>query len=201
MKKLLSAFAAIIVGTTPIISQPSVDVSVFSRHAWRGQAGPSSPSIQPEIAVPLGQTGTSLSVWGQVPIQGDSTEYDITLSQKVADIGTIAVTSYYYNGPFLDKDNHDIEVTVGASYAGIDFTVGRFINGSAVDGDMWIEAGYDLGGLAVFAGAGDGSYVSEGDGLSLVLLGASATNDEGYGASLLYNVDTETPFIIASKAW
>ena len=201
MKKLLAAFAALIIGASPVFSEPELNVSVFSRHEWRGQTGSDAVSIQPQASIPVGKAGTNVSLWGQYPINGADTEIDITVSQIVGGIANVSATSYYYDGPFLEGDSHDIELGVATGYAGVGIFVGRFLTGDDVKDDTWVSLNYDLDGINVFAGAGDGGYIADGDGFGLVLIGASAANEGGYGVSLIYNVDTETPLLIASKAW
>ena len=201
MKNIITAFAALIIGASPVMSEPELNVSVFSRHEWRGQQGPDAVSIQPQASIPVGKAGTNVSLWGQYPINGAETEIDITVSQIVGGIANVSATSYYYDGPFLEGDSHDIELGVATGYAGIDIFVGRFLTGDGVKDDTWVSLNYDLDGINVFAGAGDGGYIADGDGFGLVVLGASVGNEDGYGAAFVYNVDTETPLLIASKAW
>ena len=201
-KRLLAAIATVVVLATPALSQPSLDISVLNRHSWRGQPSNNSVSIQPELAVQIGEVGTTASVWSNFPLEGKKTEYDLTLSQIVGDVAKVSVISYYYNGPFLDVDNHDIEVGVSSNLIGIGVYAGRFISGDKVKDDTWLNVSYTLSdSLNIFAGVGNGNYVSNGDGMSLVLLGVSTVNSEGYSGTLQYNVDTETPLLIVGKSW
>ncbi len=122
MKKFImagAAVAALLFSTAPAFAGAELSVDAFSRHVWRGTAGSSSISIQPTLDLATVDTNvgaTSLGIWGQIPITGDETEYDITLSQEINDYGTVNITSYYYDGPFLESDSHDIEVG-GDSFA------------------------------------------------------------------------------------
>ena len=207
MKKFIMAamaFAMLLVGNTAAFAGPELSVDTFSRHVWRGAAGPSAISVQPNLALVSFDSNigaTSVGIWGQIPINGDDTEYDITLAQEVGEYGTINITSYYYNGPFLDSDSHDIEVGVAASYGGVDLFVGRFVSGDAVKDDTYIELGYELDGYNFHVGAGDGGYTAEGDSFALVNVGVSVSTEGGYGASFIYNPDSETPYFIVSKSW
>ena len=201
-KRLLAALTTVVVLATPALSQPSLDISVLNRHSWRGQPSDNSVSIQPELAVQIGEVGTTASVWSNFPIEGKKTEHDFMLSQIVGDVAKVSVISYYYNGPFLDTDSHDIEVGVASAFAGVGVYAGRFISGDKVKDDTWLNVSYNLAdSLNVFAGVGNGNYVSNGDGLSLVLLGVSTLNKDGYTGTLQYNVDTETPLLIVGKSW
>ena len=207
MKKFIMAvvaFAILLVGNTAAFAGPELSVDTFSRHVWRGAAGPSAISIQPALDLVSFDSNigvTSVGIWGQIPINGDDTEYDITLAQEVGEYGTVNITSYYYDGPFLESDSHDIEVGVDGSFNGIDLFVGRFVSGDAVKDDTYIEIGYELDGYNFHVGAGDGAYTAEGDSFQLVNVGVSVATEGGYGASFVYNPDSETPYLVVSKSW
>ena len=207
MKKFIMAvvaFAMLLVGNTAAFAGPELSVDTFSRHVWRGAAGPSAISVQPSLDLVSFESNigaTSVGIWGQIPINGDDTEYDITLAQEVGEYGTVNITSYYYNGPFLESDSHDIEVGVAGSYGGVDLFVGRFVSGDAVKDDTYIQLNYALDGYNLHVGAGDGAYVAEGDGFALVNVGVSVATEDGYGASFIYNPDSETPYFVVSKSW
>ena len=207
MKKFIMAvvaFAILLVGNTAAFAGPELSVDTFSRHVWRGAAGPSAISIQPALDLVSFDSNigvTSVGIWGQIPINGDDTEYDITLAQEVGEYGTVNITSYYYDGPFLEADSHDIEVGVDGSFNGVDLFVGRFISGDAVKDDTYIEIGYELDGYNFHVGAGDGAYTAEGDSFQLVNVGVSVATEGGYGASFIYNPDSETPYLVVSKSW
>jgi len=201
MKKIILSLITLLFTTSIAASQPSIDISAHTRHVWRGQAGPDAISIQPDIRIPLSSNGTSVGLWGQVPIRGDATEIDLTVAQDIGKIGTLTATAYYYDGPFLEVDSHDVEVSFAASYEGVDLMVGYFVSGDAVKNDKWLQVGYDIGGFGVFAGVGDGNYITDDDDMGLVVIGAEIELEGGYGASFMYNADTESPFLIASKRW
>ena len=207
MKKFIMAvmvFAMLLVSNTAAFAGPELSVDTFSRHVWRGAAGPSAISVQPSLDLVSFESNigaTSVGIWGQIPINGDDTEYDITLAQEVGEYGTVNITSYYYNGPFLESDSHDIEVGVAGSYGGVDLFVGRFVNGDAVKDDTYIELGYELDGYNFHVGAGDGGYTVEGDSFALVNVGVSVSTEGGYGASFIYNPDSETPYFVVSNSW
>ena len=194
---------ALLVSVTPTFGETEVGVDLFSRHVWRGTAGSDNLSVQTTISVPFDSNigTTSIEFWGQTPITTGETEIDITVSQEIGEYASIGVTSYYYDGPFLDADSHDIEVGLSTSYAGVDLFVGRFVNGDAVKNDTYIELGYTLDEFNLFVGAGDGGYVAEGSDFALVNVGVGVETEAGYGASFIYNPDTETPYLIISKSW
>ena len=207
MKKFImavAAVAALLFSTAPAFAGAEVSVDAFSRHVWRGAAGPSSISIQPTLDLVSFDSNigaTSVGVWGQIPITGSDTEYDITLTQQVDKFGTVSLTSYYYDGPFLESDSHDIEIGVAGAFSGVDLFVGRFVSGDAVKDDTYIEFGYELDGYNFHVGAGDGGYTVDGDSFQLVNVGVSVATEAGYGASFIYNPDSETPFFVVSKSW
>jgi len=207
MRKFITAMVAIatlLIGNTTAYADAELSVDAFSRHVWRGAAGPSSISIQPTLDLVSFDSNigsTSVGIWGQIPITGGDTEYDITIAQEVGEYGTVNLTSYYYDGPFLESDSHDIEVGVAGSFSGVDLFVGRFVSGDDVKDDTYIELGCELDGYNLHIGAGDGSYTGEGDSFQLVNVGVSVATEGGYGASFIYNPDSETPFFIVSKSW
>jgi len=207
MKKFImvvAAVAALLFSTTTAYAGAEISVDAFSRHVWRGQAGPASISVQPTldlVSVDTNVGATSVSIWGQIPVMGDDTEYDFTVSQEVGEYGSVNVTSYYYGGPFLESDSHDIEVGVAGAYSGVDLFVGRFVSGDEVKDDTYIQIGYELDGYNFHVGAGDGGYVAEGDSFALVNVGVSIAIEGGYGASFIYNPDSETPYFVVSAAW
>ena len=207
MKKFImvvAAVAALLFSTTTAYAGAEISVDAFSRHVWRGQAGPASISVQPTldlVSVDTNVGATSVSIWGQIPVMGDDTEYDFTVSQEVGEYGSVNVTSYYYGGPFLESDSHDIEVGVAGAYSGVDLFVGRFVSGDEVKDDTYIQLGYELDGYNFHVGAGDGGYVAEGDSFALVNVGVSIAIEGGYGASFIYNPDSETPYFVVSKSW
>ena len=207
MKKFImvvAAVAALLFSTTTAYAGAEISVDAFSRHVWRGQAGPASISVQPTldlVSVDSNIGATSVSIWGQIPVMGDDTEYDFTVSQEVGEYGSVNVTSYYYGGPFLESDSHDIEVGVAGSYSGVDLFIGRFVSGDDVKDDSYIQLGYELDGYNFHVGAGDGGYVVEGDSFALVNVGVSVSTEAGYSASFIYNPDSETPYFVVSKSW
>ena len=204
MKKYIvavAAFVALLMGTTPAFAGAELSVDAFSRHVWRGQAGPASVSIQPTldlVSIDTNIGATSENIWGQIPITRGATENDFTISQEVGEYGSVNVTSYYYDGPFLESDSHDIEVGVAGSLGGVDLFIGRFVSGDDVKDDSYIELGYELDGYNFHVGAGDGGYVAEGDSFALVNVGVSVVTEGGDSASFIYNPDSETPDFIVT---
>ena len=207
MKKFITAMVAVatlLIGNTTAFADAELSVDAFSRHVWRGAAGPASVSIQPTLNLVSFDSNigsTSVEVWGQIPLTRGETEYDFTVAQEVGEYGTVNLTSYYYDGPFLESDSHDIEVGVAGSFSGVDLFVGRFVSGDAIKDDTYIELGYELDGYNFHVGAGDGSYTADGDSFALVNVGVSVATEDGYGASFIYNPDSETPFFVVSKSW
>jgi|TARA_R100000030_G_scaffold26127_1_gene19019 hypothetical protein len=215
---IMAAFAVLSLTFSSMVSAaPNLDVSVFSRHVWRGGSAGDVVSIQPSLTVPFDSTGTSLNIWGQVPINGGATEYDFTVAQEVGDYATVILTSYYYpsdTSPLLDVDSHDIEVGVGSTFGDASVYVGRVVSSTSVEGDTYAEVGYPFAGFDFSVGVGDGAYTDSGD-FGLVSVGLSYTPAKpergdrgaarnwlkGYGASFIYNPDSETPYFVVSKTW
>ena len=201
---VFAALAAMFI-STPVTADDFVDIetSLVSRYVWRGSAGPAAVSIQPSVTLPLDTNvgTTSINIWGNVPWSGADTEYNFSFTQDINEYGSIGITSYYYDGSFLESDSHDLEVGISTSLKGISLFAGRFVNGDDVKDDTYVELGYELDGIDFHVGAGDGGYVADGDGFALVNLGLSVSNDDGYGASLIYNPDSEAVFFVVSKLW
>ena len=207
MKKFITAMVAVatlLIGNTTAFAGAELSVDAFSRHVWRGAAGPASVSIQPTLNLVSFDSNigsTSVEIWGQIPIIRGESVYDFTVAQEVGEYGTVNITSYYYDGPFLESDSHDIEVGVAGSFSGVDVFLGRFVSGDAVKDDTYIELGYELDGYNFHVGAGDGGYTVDGDSFQLVNVGVSVSSEGGYGASFIYNPDSETPYFVVSKSW
>ena len=197
---MLKCLGVLLMSVTPLLA--AVDVDVFSRHVWRGQAGPSAVSIQPTYSKSIDNNigATDIQVWGQIPITGTDTEYNFILSQSLSEHGSLSVTSYYYDGAFLSGENHDIEVGLSTTQLGIDLFVSRFVKGDDVKDDMFVEIGYAIDEFNLSVGIGDGSYTVDG-GFAPVSVGVGVGNEDGYGASLIYNPDSEASFFIVSKSW
>ena len=207
MKKFITAMVAIttlLIGNTTAFADAELSVDAFSRQVWRGAASTAAISIQPTLDLVSFDSNigtTSVEIWGHIPITGSDTEYDITLAQEVGEYGTVNLTSYYYDGPFLESDSHDIELGIAGTFSGVDLFVGRFVSGDTVKDDTYIELGYELDGYNLHVGAGDGGYTVDGDSFQLVNVGVSVATEGGYGASFIYNPDSETPFFVVSKSW
>ena len=45
----------------------------------------------------------------------------------------------------------------------MDLLLGRFVNGDRVKDDTYVELGYELAGIGLTLGAGDGAYTVDGD--------------------------------------
>tara|TARA_Y100000310_G_scaffold340418_1_gene436133 strand:- start:1312 stop:1932 length:621 start_codon:yes stop_codon:yes gene_type:complete len=206
MKKFIMAMMAtamLLTTGTAVFAEADTEVSVFSRHVWRGAAGTDAVSIQPQVTVPIETNAgtTTVSVWGSIPITdgGGDTEYDFIVSQPVGGYGTVDITSYTFGGPLLESDTHEVEVAFSTSYADVDLLLGRFVNGDRVKDDTYVELGYELAGIGLTLGAGDGAYTVDGD--FTVVNTALSVSNEDYGASLIYNPDSETTYFVVSTTW
>ncbi len=207
---IMAAVAALsLIFSSTVSADPNLEVSVFSRQVWRGVGVVDVVSVQPSLTVPFDSTGTSINVWGQIPFHsstwavGHPTEYDFTVSQEVGDYGTAHLISYFYPNAeteLLNVDDHDIELGFSTEYAGVDFYVGRFVKSPSVEGDTYAQVSYPLFGFDATVGGGNGLYTKSGDfGVSNVAL--SYGNDDGYGASFIYNPDVSTTHFVVSKTW
>ena len=208
---IMAAIAVLSLTFSSMVSaEPDLEVSVFSRYIWRGVGVVDVVSIQPSLTVPFDSTGTSFNVWGQIPfhsstwVTGHPTEYDFTLSQEVADYGSVHLISYFYphaSTELLDIDDHDIELGFSTEYAGAEFFFGRIIKGSpTIEGDTYAQVTYPLFGLNATVGVGDGLYTESGDfGVSNVSF--SYDNDSGYGSAFIYNPDVKKTYFVVSKTW
>jgi len=207
---IMAAIAVLSLTFSSMVSaEPNLEVSVFSRHVWRGVGVVDVVSVQPSLTVPFDSTGTSFNVWGQIPVQsstwatGHPTEYDFTLSQEVGDYGSVHLISYFYptaTTELLDVDDHDIELGFSTEYEGAEFYIGRIVKSPAVEGDTYAQVSYPLFGFNATVGVGDGLYTKSGD-FAVSNVALSYGNEDGYGASLIYNPDVKRSYFVVSKAW
>ena len=145
---VFAALAAMFI-STPVTADDFVDIetSLVSRYVWRGSAGPAAVSIQPSVTLPLDTNvgTTSINIWGNVPWSGADTEYNFSFTQDINEYGSIGITSYYYDGSFLESDSHDLEVGISTSLKGISLFAGRFVNGDDVKDDTYVEPWLRIG--------------------------------------------------------
>ena len=202
---IMSVMVGMILFTTGITAyaETVTEVSVFSRHVWRGTAGSTAISVQPQVTVPIVTSAGEFSIaaWGSIPITdtGGDTEYDFSVSLPIGKYGTAGVTSYTFGGPILESDTHEVEASFSTSYAGVDILLGNFVSGDRVEGDTYVELGYNYHEFTFAAGAGTGAYALDGD-FALVNTSVSVNNGN-YGASLVYNPDSETTYFVVNTTW
>ena len=73
---------------------------------------------------------------------------------------SLTVTDYYFGGEYFDGVNHFIEPSIGLSAGDFSLTAAyMFGDGTS---DAYLEAGYTIGAVDLFVGAGNGQYTTDG---------------------------------------
>lgn len=159
-------------------AQVTTGVDLYSSYVWRGAKFGTGPAVQPWMDFTAG--GFSVGAWGSVNTGGwdgafevDEETSEITYVGSEAlemdlyvgysfDFGLgITVTDYYFGGEWFDfGGNHFIEPSL--SFEAGNFSIlGAYMFGPDT-GDAYVEAGYSLGDVDLFVGAGNGQYTSDG---------------------------------------
>ncbi|MGQ7869407.1 hypothetical protein [Sunxiuqinia sp. sy24] len=139
-----------------------------SSYVWRGTKFGTGPAIQPWAEYSAG--GFALGAWGSYGFTDDeAAEADLYASYGF-DLGdgstlSLTVTDYYFPGsPYFDGDSHFFEPMVGLDLGSFSFLGAYMIGSDASDvSDLYLEAGLNLGSVALTLGAGDGAYTVDGD--------------------------------------
>jgi len=205
-----------------------LDVTVASRHMFRGTPQCDAIGLQSSLTVPLVENNlgaTSFNLWGHVPITGTFSEIDFSLSQELGSVGTLSLVSQYYDGSMLEIDSHDIEVGLQTNFAGIGVELYRVVKSAEIEGNTYLELGYGVSDFDLFVGVGDGTYSDSGDfepvnvGFTYEVGPPERTErgerpaprwgdrpdfrawSSGLAATFIYNPSTETPYFVVSKNW
>ncbi|MBN1927216.1 MAG: hypothetical protein JW798_15390 [Prolixibacteraceae bacterium] len=201
MKKInvLLGVLLTIVAFGQVSAQVTTGVDLYSSYIWRGAKFGTGPAVQPWLDVTAG--GFSIGAWGSVNTGGwdgtyatnddgtadidengilkytnpEAFEMDLYLGYSF-DFGLgITVTDYYFGGEWFDfGGNHFIEPSI--SFEVGDFSIlGAYMFGPDT-GDAYVEAGYSIGDVGLFVGAGNGQYTSDG-GFMLCNVGVSTSKE------------------------
>ncbi len=194
-------------------SGPSFDVGgdLVSSYVWRGSKFGNGPAIQPYVEFTAGNF--SMGSWGSFCFtDAEAAEADLYIAYGF-DFGlSLGLTDYYFPGTsYFDYSDstgsHGYEINIGFERAGFSVSANYMLNeaGSAgtAGGDMYYEVGYDFGGVALFAGAGDGWHTADGEfavcnlGLSTgKTLAISETFELPVTGSVILNPATEQFYIV-----
>lgn len=142
-------------------AQVEVGVDVMSRYVWRGTDFGSSPSLQPDISVTVGNL--TLGGWAAMATNGNSagTEVDFYASYSIeTSAGTFSLnlTDYTFpeapTGNYFSSESHFIELGVG--YGGsesfpISLSTGVFVTNDD-DYSIYTELGYAVSNVELFLG-------------------------------------------------
>lgn len=214
MRKILcSLLIALSTFATTSAVAADLDVTALNRHIYRGKPVDDAIAVQSSLTIPLADNNlgsTSFGIWNHLPIAGDFSEIDFSLTQELGEIGSLSVVSQFYDGTLLDIDSHDIEVGLSTNFAGVGISLNRIVKSATIEGDTYVELGYGLGDYDLFVGVGDGAYAESGD-FAPVNVGFTYSPKAGedrrrgwmsrYTASFIYNPDTEKPYLVVTKSW
>lgn len=142
-------------------AQIEVGVDVMSRYVWRGTDFGSSPSIQPDLSLSLGNL--TLGAWAAKATNGnpDGTEIDFYASYSIeTSAGTfdLNLTNYTFpeapTGNYFSSESHFVEL--GIAYGGtesfpVTFSTGVFVTNDD-DYSIYSEIGYAVSNVELFLG-------------------------------------------------
>lgn len=139
-----------------------------SSYVWRGTKFGTGPAIQPWAEYSAG--GFALGAWGSYGFTDDEAaeadlyvSYGLDLSEGAA--LSFTVTDYYFPGTdYFNGDSHFFEPMVGLELGDFSFLAAYMFGSDATDvSDVYLEAGLNVGKLALTLGAGDGAYTTNGN--------------------------------------
>jgi len=177
MKKLFTFLvmgALIISLTTTANAQDekwSLGADMVSSYVWRGTKFGTGPALQPSLSFNNG--GFSICGWGSYAFtDNEAAEADLFASYgfDLSESASVAftVTDYFFpseTAEYFDGTDHYFEPMVALSLGDLSLTAAYMTNqsGSQDVSDTYIEAGYSLGNVSIFAGAGNGQYTDDTD--------------------------------------
>ena len=200
----------------------SVGADLVSRYIWHGTDLGSSPSIQPYIEAEI--YSITIGAWGAYTINAPGAqEADLYISYTSADVVSVGFTDYFFpydqSGlvDYFSDSTHVVEFNTGFSAGDFSFSANiNLLNDE--NNSMYFEAGYSIGSIDVFVGAGNGIYTVEtaipdydpvanpdpDDDFMIVNFGISASKDlklsDSYSiplsAEFIINPYTRTPFLV-----
>ncbi len=207
MKRLTVALLVLssLLLTASAFAEIGLGADIVSRYVWRGTDFGNALSIQPGMSIVTGNL--EIGAWASYPVDNGSAganENDLYISYAIGDLG-LTLTDYYFpeGGDlfnYSDEDGvHFLEASISYSLGNLNLLAGYFFSGDP-DNSMYFEAGYALGtyngvDASVFAGAGDGVYVSDGTDLSVVNIGVTFSKD-ALSASYIINPERETNYLV-----
>ncbi len=145
-----------------------VNVDLYSSYVWRGTKLGTGPSVQPSVKFSGG--GLTVGVWGAFDAWGYA-EADPYVSYEFPFGLSLGVTDYYYPGQKLfdiseATGSQAFELNGGFSKGGFSLSANYIVNqaggAASAGGDKYFQAGYSLGSVNMFVGAGDGWHTSDG---------------------------------------
>lgn len=162
MKKIFALLVLVVIlsTTSGLKAQDwSTGLDIYSSYIWRGAKFGTGPAFQPYVDYTKG--GFSVGAWGSVNAGADEAfEMDLYASYGF-DFGlSVAVTDYYFGGEYFDGAMHFIEPAISFEAGGFSL-LAAYMMGDGV-ADSYVEAGYSLGAVDLFVGAGNGAYTSDG---------------------------------------
>ena len=175
MKKTLTLLVFVMASFFALDVQAQWDTGadLVTSYVWRGTKFGTGPAIQPWAEYSTG--GFAVGAWGSYGFAndvelGDAGEadlyasYGLDLSESAA--LSLTVTDYYFPGSmYFDGASHSFEPMLGLEVGSFSLTAAYMINKSpgADISDTYLEAGFNVGSVDLFVGAGDGQYTIDGD--------------------------------------
>lgn len=172
MKKFITLFAIL---STLFLSgfsqedEPSgsrfgVTMDFVNRYIWRGSDYGNAPHIQPGIKFTPGSF--IAGAWGSYSFSGNFQEADLFASYTLPFGLGLGFTDYYfpsgsYDSTYFSKGHYfelNTTLTKGGFSAGFNIMLATL----AKKNDIYIEMGYTIKSIQIFAGAGNEAYTSDG---------------------------------------
>ena len=216
-KKTTIYFLVIISGSglTTLLAQGeesswAVSCDIYSRYIWRGSDFGNNPSIQPGLSYTVGNL--TLGAWSAWQFNGQGNENDLYASYSIGDY-SITITDYYFPGASPsgnfnetspDTGAHNIELSLGGSFNGIDLTAGMFIvepgfygafETDKVPMSKYISISYG----PFMLGFGYGGYTSDGK-FAPIEVGVSASNEK-FSCSWILNPESGLAFLVVGTTF
>ncbi len=171
MRKTLTVFFFLLAGALSLNTQAQgwdTGADFVSSYVWRGTKFGTGPAVQPWAEYSTG--GFAIGAWGSYGFTDDeAAEADLYASYGFdlgdASVLTVTLTDYYFPGTnYFDGDAHFFEPMLGVELGTFSFAGAYMIGSDATDvSDLYLEAGLELGSVALTLGAGDGAYTMGGD--------------------------------------
>lgn len=142
----------------------SVSMDMVNRYIWRGTDFGNTPQFQPGLK--YAARGLSIGAWGSYSFSGNYQEADLYASYFFPFGLKAGITDYYFPAGSADSTyfsrGHSLELNGGFSFKSFSLAVNTMLSTPAKTNDIYVELGYTLKNVTLFAGAGNEAYTSDG---------------------------------------